>query len=33
MFEITEKANEMIKEFLKDKNEKAAIRFIVSGGG
>jgi len=33
MVEITEKATEMIKEFLKEKNEQAAIRFIVSGGG
>jgi Fe-S cluster assembly iron-binding protein IscA len=33
MFEVTEKATEIIKEFLKDKDEKAAIRFIVSGGG
>jgi Fe-S cluster assembly iron-binding protein IscA len=33
MFDITEKATEMIKEFLKDKDENAAIRFIVSGGG
>jgi Fe-S cluster assembly iron-binding protein IscA len=33
MFEITEKASEMIKEFMKGKDEQAAIRFIVSGGG
>jgi Fe-S cluster assembly iron-binding protein IscA len=33
MFEITEKASEMIKEFLKEKDEQTAIRFIVSAGG
>jgi Fe-S cluster assembly iron-binding protein IscA len=33
MFEVTDKANEMIREFLKDKDEKAAIRLIVAGGG
>jgi Fe-S cluster assembly iron-binding protein IscA len=32
MFEVTEKAQEMIKEFLKEKVENHAIRFIVSGG-
>lgn len=33
MFEITEKANEMIKDFLKDKDEFPPIRVMLSQGG
>ena len=33
MFEVTEKASEMIKEFLKDKEEIPAIRLMLSQGG
>ena len=33
MFEVTEKASEMIKEFLKDKEEVPAIRLMLSQGG
>ncbi len=33
MFEVTEKATEMIKEFLKDKEEIPVIRIMLSGGG
>jgi Fe-S cluster assembly iron-binding protein IscA len=33
MFEITEKANEKIKEFLKDKEDIPAIRVMLSQGG
>ncbi len=33
MFEITEKANEMIKDFLKDKDEFPPIRIMLSQGG
>jgi Fe-S cluster assembly iron-binding protein IscA len=33
MFEVTEKANEMIKEFLKDKEEDPFIRVALSQGG
>lgn len=33
MLEITEKASEMIKEALKDKEEIPAIRIILSQGG
>ena len=33
MLEITEKASEMIKEFLKDREEIPAIRIMLSQGG
>jgi iron-sulfur cluster assembly protein len=33
MLEITEKASEMIKDFLKDKDEVQAIRIMLSQGG
>jgi Fe-S cluster assembly iron-binding protein IscA len=33
MFEVTEKANEMIKDFLKDKEAKLSIRIMLSKGG
>ena len=33
MFEVTEKATEMIKEFLKDKEEIPGIRILLSQGG
>ena len=33
MFEVTQKASEMIKEFLKDKEEIPPIRIMLSGGG
>ena len=33
MLEVTEKANEMIKEFLKDRDEIPAIRIMLSQGG
>ena len=33
MFEITEKASDMIKDFLKDKNEFPPIRLMLSQGG
>jgi len=33
MFEVTEKATEMIKEFLKDRDEIPAIRIMLSQGG
>ena len=33
MLEITEKASEMIKDFLKDKDEIPAIRIMLSQGG
>ena len=33
MLEITEKASEMIKNFLKDKDDIQAIRIILSQGG
>ena len=33
MFQVTEKATEMIREFLKDKEEIPHIRIIVAGGG
>ena len=32
MFEVTEKAQEMIRKHLKEKAENHAIRFIVSAG-
>ncbi len=33
MFEVTEKANEKIQEFFKDKEEKPIIRIFLSQGG
>jgi len=33
MFEVTEKASEMIKDFLKDKDVIPAIRVMLSQGG
>ncbi len=33
MFEVTKKATEMIKEFLKDREEIPAIRIMLSQGG
>ena len=33
MFEITGKASEMVKERLKERDERASIRFTVFRGG
>ena len=33
MLEVTEKASQMIKEFLKDRDEIPAIRIMLSEGG
>jgi len=33
MFEVTEKANEMIQEFFKDKEKTPCIRIFLSQGG
>jgi Fe-S cluster assembly iron-binding protein IscA len=33
MFQVTEKATEMIREFLKDREEIPHIRIMMSGGG
>ena len=33
MFEVTEKASDMIKDFLKDKEEFPPIRLMLSQGG
>ncbi len=33
MFEVTDKANDMIKEFLKDREEITPIRIMLAGGG
>jgi Fe-S cluster assembly iron-binding protein IscA len=33
MLEVTEKASNMIKDFLKDRNEIPAIRIMLSQGG
>ena len=33
MFEVTEKASDMIKDFLKDKEEFSPIRLMLSQGG
>jgi iron-sulfur cluster assembly protein len=33
MFEVTEKASDMIKDFLKDKDEFPPIRLMLSQGG
>jgi len=33
MLEVTEKASDMIKEFLKDKGEQPHIRVMLASGG
>jgi Fe-S cluster assembly iron-binding protein IscA len=33
MFEVTEKASEMIKEYLKDRTDAPPIRIMLSQGG
>jgi len=33
MFEVTEKASEMLKDFLKDREDSPAIRVMLSQGG
>ena len=33
MLEVTPKANEMVKEFLKDREEIPPIRIVLSQGG
>jgi len=33
MFQVTEKANEMIKNFLEDKDETSCVRVYLSQGG
>jgi hypothetical protein len=33
MFEVTEKASDMIKEFLKDREDIPHIRIMMAGGG
>lgn len=33
MFEVTEKANDMIKDFLKDRDKFPPIRVMMSQGG
>jgi len=33
MFEVTEKASDMIKELLKDRKEIPSIRILLSSGG
>jgi Fe-S cluster assembly iron-binding protein IscA len=33
MFEVTEKANEKIQEFFKDRDSEAIIRVFLSQGG
>jgi len=33
MFEVTTKADEMIQEFFKDKDDKRMIRIFLSQGG
>lgn len=33
MFEATDKAVEMLKEYLKDGNIQSAVRILMSGGG
>jgi len=33
MFQVTEKATEMIKEFLKDNEDIPHIRIMMAGGG
>jgi hypothetical protein len=33
MFQVTEKASDMIKEFLKDREDIPHIRIMMAGGG
>ncbi len=33
MFQVSDKATEVIKEFLKDKGEELAIRVLMQSGG
>lgn len=33
MFQVSDKATEMIKEFLKDKGEELAVRVLMHSGG
>jgi hypothetical protein len=33
MFEVTDKASDMIKDFLKDKDEYPPVRLMLSQGG
>lgn len=33
MFQVSDKASEIIKEFLKDKEEPHSIRIVMSQGG
>jgi hypothetical protein len=33
MFQVTEKANEMVKTFLKERGVDSAIRILMAGGG
>lgn len=33
MFQVTEKANEKIQEFFKDRQDEAVIRIFLSQGG
>ncbi len=33
MFEVTEKAGEMIKDYLKDQDELPSIRVLLNSGG
>ena len=33
MFEVTEKASEMLKDFLKEREDSPAIRIMLSQGG
>ena len=33
MFSVSEKANEMIKEFLKNRSEASSIRVVMQEGG
>jgi Fe-S cluster assembly iron-binding protein IscA len=33
MFQVSDKASEVIKEFLKDKEEPLSVRIVMSEGG
>ncbi len=33
MFQVTDKASEMVKTFLKERNLDSAIRILMAGGG
>jgi hypothetical protein len=33
MFQVTDKASEMIKTFLKERNLEGTIRILMAGGG